>query len=152
MSVMVQHCPRCQRANPASAVFCHFDGCLLQHGAAGAATGQLLNEFIFPSGRRCRTFDELATGCYYEWEDSRDLLHDGTFASFLAGIGRADLARTAREGQAQADPDIALTNFVAALPATQVQGPKLGINPRRLVIGPARVGEQRVARVVLLNE
>jgi hypothetical protein len=152
MSVMVQHCPRCQRANPADAVFCHFDGCLLQHGAAGAGTGQLLQEFIFPSGRRCRTFDELVTGCYYEWEDARDLLHDGTFASFLAGIGRADLARTAREAQGQADVDIALTNFVGALPATQVQGPKLGLNPRRLVIGPARVSEQRVARVVLLNE
>jgi hypothetical protein len=152
MNSMVQHCPRCQRANPASAVFCHFDGCLLQHGAAGAGAGQLLHEFIFPSGRRCRTFDELATGCYYEWEDARTLLHDGTFASFLAGIGRADLARTARESQGQADVDIALTNFVGALPATQVQGPKLGLNPRRLVIGPARVGEQRVARVMLLNE
>ena len=90
MNKAVQYCPRCQHANPAAAVFCHFDGCLLQHGAAGAATGQLLQEFIFPSGRRCRTFDEMAQGCYYEWEDARVLLREGTFASFLAGIGRAD--------------------------------------------------------------
>ncbi len=152
MNAKVQFCPRCQRANPPGAVFCYFDGCMLQQGAAGPVTGQLLQEFIFPSGRRCRTYDELVQGCYYEWEDARALLHDGTFASYLAGIGRADLSKTAREAQAQPDVDIALTNFVAALPASQVQGPKLGLNPRRLVVGPLRVGEQRTARVVILNE
>ena len=150
---MVQFCPRCQRANPEAAVFCHFDGCLLRQGAPGApAAGQLLQEFIFPTGRRCRTFDELVTGCYYEWEDAGVLLHNGTFANFLAGIGRADLAKAAREAQGQADRDIALTNFVGTLPANQVQGPKLGLNPRRMVLGPVRVGEQRTGRVVILNE
>src|SRR5262245_40317126 len=139
---MVQTCPRCQRANPDRAVFCHFDGGLLRHGAGVAAAGQLLQAFTFPSGRRCQTFDELVQGCYYEWEAARALPRASTFVSFLAGVGRADLARAAREAQAQADPDIALTNFVAALPANQVQGPKLGLNPRRLVIGPLRVGEQ----------
>jgi hypothetical protein len=149
---MVQICPRCQRANPRNAVFCHFDGCLLRQGAAGAAAGQLLQEFIFPSSRRCRTFDELVQGCYHEWEEARQLLSDGTFASFLAGIGRADLAKVAREALAHVDLDIGLTNFVAALPATQVQGPKLGLNPRRMVIGPVRVGETKPARIVVLNE
>jgi hypothetical protein len=148
---MVQLCPRCQRANPRQAAFCHFDGCLLRQGAAGAV-GQMLQEFVFPSGRRCKTFDELASGCYYEWEDARTLLREGTFASFLAGIGRADLAKSAREAQGQADADIALTNFVSALPATGVQGPKLGLNPRRLIVGPMRVGEQRAGRVAVLNE
>jgi hypothetical protein len=91
-------------------------------------------------------------GCYDEWEDARDLLHDGTFAGFLAGLGRADLVRAAREAQALPDRDIALTNFVATLPATQVQGPKLGISPRRLVVGPMRVGEQRPAHLRITNE
>jgi hypothetical protein len=150
---MVQLCPRCQRPNPDQAVFCHFDGCLLRQGAAGAAgAGQLLHEFIFPSGRRCRTFDELAQGCWYEWEDARNLLADGTFSSFLAGIGRADLARSAREALSGADHDIALTNFVASLPATGVQGPKLGLSPRKLVVGPIRVGEQRSGQVTVQNE
>src|SRR5262245_2287664 len=148
---MVQLCPRCQRANPDEAVFCHFDGCLLRQGAAGAA-GAFMQEFVFPSGRRCRTFDELVGGCYYEWEDARELLHDGTFAGFLAGLGRADLVRAAREAQALPDRDIALTNFVASLPATQVQGPKLGLSPRRLVVGPVRVGEQRPASLRVTNE
>src|SRR5438105_2385808 len=59
---MVQLCPRCQRANPERAVFCHFDGCLLR------------------------------------------------------------------------------------------QGPKLGLSPRKLSVGPLRVGEQRTVQVNLLNE
>src|SRR5262245_47940004 len=143
---MPQHCPRCQRANPDKAVFCHFDGCLLQQGA-GPSAGQLLQEFVFPSGRRCRSFDELVQGCYYEWEDARTLLSDGSFASYLSSIGRADLAKAAREGQALPDRDIALTNFVGALPATQTHGPKLGLSPRKLVIGPIRVGESRTAQV-----
>src|ERR1700722_10906919 len=104
MNAKVQFCPRCQRSNPPSAVFCYFDGCLLRQGAVGATTGKLLQEFIFPSGRRCGTFDELAQGCYYEWEDARDLLHDGTFASFLASIGRADPARCKHRSTSASTP------------------------------------------------
>lgn len=148
---MIQLCPRCQRANPKQAVFCHFDGCMLGQGA-GAANGQLLQEFVFPSGRKCRTYDELVQGCYHEWEEARSLLSSGAFAGFLAAIGRGDLAKAAREAQAQPDPDIGLTDFVAALPATRGQGPKLGLNPRRLVIGPLRVGEKRQVQVRVLNE
>src|SRR5262245_24535971 len=133
---MVRHCPRCQRTNPATAVFCHFDGNLLEQRAGASPAGQLLQQFVFPSGRRCRTFDEVVQGCYYEWEEARQLLADGTFASFLSGIGRADLAKAAREAQANADLDVGLTTFLAALPATAVQGPKLGLAPRKLVVGP----------------
>jgi hypothetical protein len=149
---MVRLCPRCQRANPAKAVFCHFDGYLLDQGAGASPAGQLLQEFVFPSGRRCRSFDEVVQGCYYEWEEARQLLADGTFSSFLAGIGRADLARAAREAQGNPDRDVGLTSFLAALPATAVQGPKLGLKPRKLVVGPVRVGEKRSAALELLNE
>jgi hypothetical protein len=148
---MVQVCPRCHHANPREAIFCHFDGCLLRHDAAGV-TGTFLREFVFPSGRRCRTFDELVGGIYYEWEDARGLLSDGTLGGFLAGLGRADLAKAAREAQQQPDVDIALTNFVASLPAQQVQGPKLNLTPRRLVVGPARIGEQRGASLRVTND
>lgn len=148
---MVQLCPRCSRANPPAAVFCHFDGFVLKQGAA-ATVGQFSQEFFFPSGRRCRTFDELVQACYYEWEEARNLLADGTFASFLAGNGRADLAKSAREGQANPDRDVALTAFLNALPATAVQGPKLGLSPRKLVVGPVRVGETRSVSVRLVNE
>ena len=149
---MAQLCPRCHRANPAQAAFCYHDGTMLRQGADAVPPGQLSQEFVFPSGRRCRTYDDLVQGCYLEWEDARELLHEGTFSRFLEGQGRADLARVAREGQALPDRDIALTNFVAALPAAHVHGPKLGLEPRRLAVGPMRVGESRPVQVRILNE
>src|SRR4051812_24892562 len=144
-------CPRCQRSHPDVAVYCHHDGTMLRQGAA-AASGQMLHEFVFPGGRRCRTFDDLVQACYIEWDEARQLLADGAFAGFMSGIGRADLAKLAREGQAQADRDIALTNFITGLPASPGSGPKLNISPRRLVIGPVRVGEQRPVQVSIQNE
>ncbi len=140
---MVQVCPRCHRANPDPAVFCWFDGVVLRQGAAAAAN-VLPHEFVFPSGRRCRTFDELVQGCQYEWEDARDLLRKGDLGRYLAHVGRHDLARAAQEAQkAQTDPDIALHQFLGNLPATGVQGPRLDLHPRRLLIGPVSAGDQR---------
>lgn len=150
---MVHHCPRCQRANPRDAVYCYFDGVVLeQGGAAGPSRSQLPQEFVFPSGRRCRSFDDLVQGCQYEWEDARTLLHEGDFTRFFAQIGRHDLARTARENQAQSDPDIALHSFLGQLPAGQVQGPRLDLNPRRLSLGGVRPGEQRQIPLTVTNQ
>jgi hypothetical protein len=148
-----QVCPRCQRANPGEAVYCWFDGIVLHQGPGpgGPAPGQLLHEFVFPSGRRCRTFDELVQGCQYEWEDARDMLRRGDFSQFLSGVGRLDLARAAREAQAQTDPDIALHNFVGNLPAGQVQGPRLDLHPRRLQLRAVHAGEQRQVRLTVTN-
>jgi hypothetical protein len=148
-----QVCPRCQRANPGEAVYCYFDGIVLRQGVGmGPPPSQLLHEFVFPSGRRCRTFDELVQGCQYEWEDARELLHRGEFAQYLGRAGRLDLARAAQEAQTQADPDIALHNFLSNLPATQTQGPRLDLNPRRLQLKAVRAGEQRQIRLTVLNQ
>ena len=86
---MAQLCPRCHRANPAQAAFCYHDGNMLRQGADAVPPGQLSQEFVFPSGRRCRTYDDLVQGCYLEWEDARELLHEGTFSRFLEGQGPA---------------------------------------------------------------
>jgi hypothetical protein len=147
-------CPRCHRTNPADAVYCYFDGNVLRHvgGPGGLPPSQLLREFVFPSGRRCRNFDDLVQGCQYEWEDARDLLRRGDFARYLASVGRMDLAKAAQEGQNQPDPDIALHNFVSNLPATQVQGPRLDLNPRRLVLGSLWAGDQRQVKLTVLNQ
>jgi hypothetical protein len=149
----VQICPRCQRANPREAVYCHFDGVVLRQGGAGVASGgQLPQDFIFPSGRRCRTFDDFVQGCQYEWEDARRLLHDGDFARYFAQVGRHDLARTAQEHQKQSDADIGLHAFLGQLPATQTQGPRLDLNPRRLTLSNVRSGEQRRIPLTILNQ
>src|SRR5687768_13498687 len=101
-------CPHCRRTNPAAAVYCYFDGVLLQAGGgAGApAAGALAREFVFPSGRHCRTYDDLLQGCQEDWQAARELLRGGAFEQFFAAAGRLDLARAAAEGRAQADPDI----------------------------------------------
>ncbi len=149
----MQFCPRCQRANPREAVYCYFDGVVLDQRLAGAASpSRMLQEFTFPSGRRCKTFDELVQGCQYEWEDARDLLRKGEFTRYFAQIGRHDLARIAQENQKQPDPDIGLHTFLDQLPASQIQGPRLDLNPRRLMIGSIRPGEQRNISLTVLNQ
>jgi hypothetical protein len=149
---MAQLCSRCQRANPDGAVFCYFDGGVLENGAVGAVIRQLPQEFAFPSGRKCRTFEDLVQGCYTEWEDARELLRKGEFTRYLGRIGRADLSRVAQEAQTQPDADIALVNFLAQMPAGNIQGPKLDLYPRRIIIGPVRVGEQRPVQLTVNNQ
>jgi hypothetical protein len=149
----VQFCPRCQRANPREAVYCYFDGVVLDQRLAGAVSpSRMLQEFTFPSGRRCKTFDDLVQGCQYEWEDARHLLRNGDFTRYFAQIGRHDLARIAQENQKQPDPDIGLHTFLDQLPASQIQGPRLDLNPRRLMIGGVRPGEQRHISLTILNQ
>jgi hypothetical protein len=146
-------CPRCQRANPNEAVYCHFDGFVLRQGpAAPQPVSQMNLEFVFPSGRRCRNFDDLLQGCHAEWAEARDLLRKGAFARFLSSIGRQDLARAAQETQAQSDADIALHNFVSCLPVHQVQGPRLDLSPRRINLGALRAGETRQVRLTVMNQ
>jgi hypothetical protein len=143
-------CPRCQRANPAGSVYCYFDGSTLQPGADGARA-RLPEDFVFPSGRRCRTFDELAAGCQEEWPRARDLLRHGEFQKFFSGIGRHDLARAAQEAQGLTNADIGLTRFVGALPATRLPEAKVDIHPRRIAPGPVPAGEQRQFQLVVSN-
>jgi hypothetical protein len=145
-------CPRCQRPNPEIAQFCHYDGVELGSGEAGAGAGRLLKEFIFPSGKRCRTFDELAQGCQEDWAGARDLLRQGTFVKFFSTVGRLDLARAAQESMFQTSPDIGLSNLVSSLPQSRTQGPRLDIHPRRLVLGPMPAGETRDVPLLVSNE
>ena len=103
-------CPRCQRANPAEAVYCHFDGMALRTGGPRTGHGTLTNQFVFSSGRKCRTYDELVQGCQYEWEEARSMLRAGVFSQYLASIGRMDLV------QARARPRHTPTRTSACTP------------------------------------
>lgn len=136
-------CPRCQRANPTEAAYCHFDGAELRSGTGGFKGGEMGRDFVFPSGRRCHTFDELAKVCCEEWNAARNLLKQGSIRQFMAGVGRMDLALAADRAAAHADPDLGLDQFIGQLPIRDGQGPKLDIHPRRLKIGPMRVGESQ---------
>src|SRR5215831_7181610 len=100
----VSICPRCKHVNPAYAEYCHFDGVALQ-ARHNDAVHRLPTDFVFPSGRRCQTLDDLAQGCQEEWTAARDLLLRGTFAQFFTTCNRADLARAANDARAQPNPD-----------------------------------------------
>jgi len=147
-------CPRCQRANPGDAAFCHFDGIGLQAGGAGSGApvfNRLPQDFSFPSGKRCHTFDELAATCEEEWETSRELLKKGTFEKYFTAIGRVDLAQSSQAAVAQADPDVALTTFLADLPTTRTAAAKLDLFPRRFMLGNLQAGQQRQLQLTVTN-
>ena len=146
----VSICPRCKQPNPDYAVYCHFDGVILQ-AQQSAAPLRLPSDFVFPSGRRCRTFDELAQGCQEEWTAARDLLMRGMFAQFFRAANRADLVRAADDAKAQPNQDLALTAFVMALPGTRTQTPKLDLNPRRILLGNVLAGEAKAVPLTVTN-
>src|SRR5579859_4409532 len=98
---MVQTCGKCSRANPADAVFCYFDGVVLgghsRNGGPVAVGAQVFAyPFVFPSGRSCRSFDELALACQDEWAAARELLRRGHMDNFFSRLERADLASAAK--------------------------------------------------------
>jgi hypothetical protein len=149
-----QLCPRCQRAIPAGGNYCWLDGTPLSLTAAQARQppGQLPHEFVFPSGRACKTYDELVQACQEEWSEARQLLRKGVFSRFLASVGRVDLAAAAQKAQTHSDPDIALHTLLGALPASaRPAGPRLDLRPRRLALGSMKAGEARIVRLTVAN-
>jgi hypothetical protein len=98
-------CPNCRRLNPAGAAFCHFDGVPLTLAAPpqDGPRRPFPHEFIFPSGRSCQTYDDLALSCQQEWEEARGLLEQGYFVRFFNSISRPDLVQAAHKAMAFAD-------------------------------------------------
>ena len=137
---MSQKCTRCQRANPDEAVYCYFDGFVLAgHGGAGGpvAIGSqaFLNPFVFPSGRSCRSFNELALSCQEEWNSAADLLKQGYIESFLGSIGRIDLSMAAKEASKFPDKDRGLDQLLSKLPSDTLEDPKLRVEPQEINLG-----------------
>lgn len=148
-----QFCPRCQRANPPEAAYCHFDGTGLRTGSDGKSVTNttLGREFVFPSGRRCRTFDDLINACSLEWSSARSMLQQGGLRQFLASIGRMDLAMQADKAAAHVDPDLGLDQLLATMPAKDPKQPRLDLSPRRLHLGSIRAGDSRDLQLQVVN-
>jgi hypothetical protein len=154
---MAQTCTRCNRANPAEAIYCYFDGfVLVQHGRNGGpvAVGAqpFGNPFVFPTGRSCRNFNELSLACQEEWAAARDLLQQGFLESFLGGLGRVDLAHAAREAQRFPDKDLALDQLLSQLPGEVLAPPKLRVEPLEINLGTLKVGDGRYFEIRLENQ
>jgi hypothetical protein len=154
---MVQNCGKCNRVNPREAAYCYFDGSALpgaRHSGGNAAhTANLFpTPFVFPRGRSCRTFDELAVACHEHWPAARALLRQGYFESFLHGLGRKDLAQAASDAAHYLDADRGLDQLLARLPTRVLDKPKLRVSPRELHLGQIKFGENRTFDLRLENQ
>lgn len=148
-------CANCRRSNPVEAAYCYFDGVPLSTQAAGAVSPALElfpSPFVFPQGEVSRNFDQLAQCCQHDWTAAVDLLRQGMFASFLGGLGRADLAQVANRAAQLADGDRALDQFLARLPATDPNQPKLEIEPADVDLGSIRIGEEKRFEIRIRNK
>jgi hypothetical protein len=143
---MLLRCKRCSRLNPAEALFCYHDGATLgdpsrRAGLTDPSQARFPMPFVFPSGQVCSSFAELALAAHSRWDEAREQLHNGVFASFFAVMGRPDLAATARELAAEPDGDRALNALMLALPTTVLEPPRLVVDPQRLNLGSMRIGQ-----------
>src|SRR5262249_27943176 len=105
----------------------------------------------FPSGRRGRPCDELPLAGQENWPAARDLLREGFFESFLSGLGRADLAQSAREAARFPDHDRGLDRLLGSLPTAVVEPARLAVAPQEGSLGTLTVGQDRRCELHLEN-
>src|SRR5262249_8738158 len=132
-----------------------FDGTLLNgHGAAGPVPGMrqvFAHAFVFPSGRQCRSYDELALACDEEWDEARSLLLQGYLERFLVSVGRADLARAARRAPPPPDPAAGRDAWLHRSPPDVPPPPLLHVGAPEITLGTLAVGAARRFELRLHN-
>jgi hypothetical protein len=154
---MAQTCTKCSRVNPPEAAYCYFDGAVLGgHGRNGGpvsvATQLFANPFVFPSGRACRNFDELALACHENWHEACDLLNKGFLNNFFGALGRSDLAAAARDAARFPDKERALDQLLGKLPSDVLAVGRLRVEPMELNLGTMQVGQDRTVQIHLRNQ
>jgi hypothetical protein len=154
---MSQTCTKCSRVNPPEAAYCYYDGAVLGGlgrigGPVSVATQLFANPFVFPSGRSCRNFDELALACHENWREACDLLNKGFLNSFFGALGRADLAAAARDAARFPDGERALDQLLGQLPSSVLAAGRLRVEPMELNLGTMQVGSDRAVQIHLHNQ
>lgn len=152
----IEVCTRCGRVNPAGAHYCHYDGLALdnRNDASPLDMGSQVFHIplLFPTGRICRSFDELVLAAEEDWDGCLALLKKGELTRFLGSIGRTDLAFLARAAAQAADLDDALDSLLGRLPSRSRQEARLKIAPLELNLGIIQPSETRTVRLLLSNE
>ncbi len=154
---MAQTCTKCSRVNPPEAAYCYFDGCVLPgHGANGAPVSAgskpFPSPFVFPNGKACRNFDELALACQQNWSAARDLLKQGYLETFFGSLGRSDLSLAAREAGRYPDRDRGLDQLLAKLPSHVLPAPRVRVEPMEVNLGVVPLGQDRKFDLHLENQ
>jgi hypothetical protein len=154
-TIMTRICRQCRRANPDEAAFCYYDGVAFEARAGGPldlGTRPFQMPFVFPSGRSCANFNELAWACRQDPAAALRVLRAGHLEAFLAGQGRSDLARAARHAARAADRERGLDELLGHLPDSSLKPARLRVEPASLDLGSMRPGESHRVELVLCNE
>src|SRR5437660_7081631 len=154
---MPQTCSKCSRVNPDEAGYCYYDGSALDGQSADGGpihTGSqpFPHQFVFPSGKVCNNFDQLALACHENWKETQELLQQGFLETFLGGLGRTDLALAAREAARNPDRDRGLDQFLGKLPSEVIRGPKLAMEPTEVNLGHLSNRANRQFELHLYNQ
>jgi hypothetical protein len=144
---MVQTCSKCSRANPSDAVYCYYDGLVLgghsrNGGPVAVGSQPFASSFVFPTGKTCRSFNELALACQDDWKTARNLLKQGYLENFLGGLGRIDLVMAAKDAAKFPDADRGLDQFLTQLPSDVLDPPKLALETQEINLGVLPVGTE----------
>jgi hypothetical protein len=144
---MVQTCSKCSRTNPADAVYCYYDGLVLgghsrNGGPVAVGSQTFASSFVFPTGKTCRSFNELALACQDDWKTARDLLKQGYLENFLGGLGRIDLVMAAKNAAKFPDNDRGLDEFLTQLPSDVLDPPRLAVETQEINLGILPVGTE----------
>ena len=153
-------CKHCRRANPRQAAYCYHDGTALDgHGDSSSidvGSRPFTVPFVFPTGRSCRNFNQLAVACRENPSVALTVLAKGHLETFLGAQGRTDLAEaahTARGAAARtANGERALDDFLGRLPAPALLPPLLRVEPAVIDLGTMKPGEDRSCELVLQNK
>jgi von Willebrand factor type A domain len=148
----VPRCSQCSRLNPDGSSYCFFDGRSLGAASKAAPVGRFATPFVFPSGRACRTFDELANASLDDWPTALRLLGDGTLTAYLGRIGRLDLATLSRRAATLPDADAGLDEVLRGWPTDVIEPARLHVAQAKLDVGRLAVGQQGEWHLKLRNE
>ncbi|MSR31475.1 MAG: hypothetical protein EXR99_08225 [Gemmataceae bacterium] len=153
---MSMTCPKCARVNPPEAVYCYFDGFVIAGNSAGngplAINSQRFpSPFVFPSGKSCQNFDDLAIACHEDSKSAMELLQLGYLESFLGGIGRIDLAQAAKSASKYPNPQRALDDFLGKLPSGALSEARLNLSTQEINLGLVDRANPRKIKVEIEN-
>ncbi|HBI45172.1 MAG TPA: hypothetical protein DDY78_20295 [Planctomycetales bacterium] len=154
---MVKLCPACSKANPATAIYCYYDGRHLslegQEGPLLVGTLPLPMPFYFPDGQSCANFNQLALACDARWDEAKGLLADGTWHSYFCTIGRLDLAVAAKQAGKEQNIDLGLSQLLEVIPTDPnvLRRPQLSLLSTEENLGALTPGTDRRFDLMISN-
>ncbi len=155
---MPRQCPACSKINPEDACYCYYDGRPLsgerQDGPMKMGAMPFPMPFYFSDGQACANFNQLALACDERWEEARELLSAGYWATFFGGMGRLDLVAAAKRAATEPDRDLGLSQLLEKFPADTdaLRPPKATVDSTDINLGQMRPGTDHAFELTILNQ